>query len=77
MVRVPNAPRMLRARVDARGRITLPKPLRMQLGLTPGSQVLLQADGEELRGVTPPALLRRLRGARLALRRRLAETEGE
>ena len=66
---------MLRVRVDARGRITLPKALRTQLGLTPGSQVLLLADGEELRGVTPPALLRRLRGARESLRRRLVAIE--
>jgi len=66
---------MLRARVDAKGRITVPKALRAQLGLTPGSQVLLRADGEELHAVTPPALLRRLRGARLALLRRLEEAE--
>lgn len=77
MAKLPNAPRMLRARVDAKGRITVPKALRTQLGLTPGSQVLLRAEGEELRGVTPPALLRRLRGARVALQRRLAETERE
>lgn len=68
---------MLRARVDAKGRITLPKPLRTQLGLTPGSQVLLMAEGEELRGVTPSALLRRMREMRLALQRRLAETKRE
>ncbi|MCB4822714.1 AbrB/MazE/SpoVT family DNA-binding domain-containing protein [Roseicella aerolata] len=66
---------MLRARMDAKGRITVPKALRTRLGLTPGSQLLLQAEGEELRGVTPPALLRRLRGARLALQRRLAKLE--
>ncbi|MDO9710313.1 AbrB/MazE/SpoVT family DNA-binding domain-containing protein [Paracraurococcus lichenis] len=77
MARRPNAPGMLRARVDAKGRITLPKPLRTQLGLTPGSQVLLMAEGEELRGVTPSALLRRMREMRLALQRRLAETKRE
>ena len=76
MPKLSNAPRMLRARVDAKGRITLPKALRTQLGLTPGSQVLLRAEGEELRGLTPPALLRRLRGARHSLRRRLAATDG-
>ncbi|MFZ4405919.1 MAG: AbrB/MazE/SpoVT family DNA-binding domain-containing protein [Paracraurococcus sp.] len=75
MPKLSNAPRMLRARVDAKGRITLPKALRTQLGLTPGSQVLLRAEGEELRGMTPPALLRRLRGARQSLQRRLATGE--
>jgi AbrB family looped-hinge helix DNA binding protein len=64
-------PRMLRARVDAKGRITLPKPLRTRLGLTPGTTVLLAAEGEELRGIAPRALLGRLRGARLSLQRRL------
>ncbi|WP_431271624.1 AbrB/MazE/SpoVT family DNA-binding domain-containing protein [Dankookia sp. P2] len=63
MAKLPNAPRMLRARVDAKGRITVPKALRLQLGLTPGSQVLLRAVGEELHGVAAPALLRRLRAA--------------
>ncbi|WP_207191672.1 AbrB/MazE/SpoVT family DNA-binding domain-containing protein [Paracraurococcus ruber] len=70
-----NAPRLLRARVDAKGRITLPKTLRTQLGMVPGSQVLLKAEGEELHAITPPALLRRLRGARIALQRRLADTK--
>ena len=77
MVRLANAPRMLRARVDAKGRITVPKALRLRLGLMPGSQLLLRAAGEELHGITAPALLRRLRGARQGLRRRLAELEPE
>ncbi len=68
---------MLRARVDAKGRITLPKALRTQLGLTPGSQVLLRAEGEEFHGVTPPALIRRMRAARHSLQRRLAAVERE
>ena len=77
MPRMANAPRMLRARMDAKGRITVPKALRLQLGLTPGSQVLLRAAGEELHGIAAPALLRRLRGAGQGLRRRLAEVEPE
>jgi AbrB family looped-hinge helix DNA binding protein len=77
MAKLANAPRMLRARVDAKGRITVPKALRLQLGLTPGTQILLQATGEELRAIGAPALLRRLRGARQGLRRRLAEIEPE
>ncbi|MBK1660057.1 AbrB/MazE/SpoVT family DNA-binding domain-containing protein [Paracraurococcus ruber] len=75
MTMLRNAPRLLRARVDAKGRITLPKTLRTQLGMVPGSQVLLKAEGEELHAITPPALLRRLRGARIALQRRLADTK--
>ncbi|TDH63381.1 AbrB/MazE/SpoVT family DNA-binding domain-containing protein [Dankookia rubra] len=75
MARLPNAPRMLRARVDAKGRITVPKALRLQLGLTAGSQILLRAVGEELHGIAAPTLLRRLRGVRQGLRRRLAEIE--
>ncbi len=67
----------LRARVDAKGRITLPKALRSRLGLTPGTLVLLSAEGEELRGIAPRALMGRQRGARLALRARLRETEGQ
>lgn len=74
---LPNAPRPLRARVDAKGRITLPKPLRNQLGLVPGTVLLLRADGEVLQATTGAALLRGLRGARLALRRRLREAAGE
>ncbi|MFC7475302.1 AbrB/MazE/SpoVT family DNA-binding domain-containing protein [Dankookia sp. GCM10030260] len=77
MPKLPNAPRMLRARMDAKGRITVPKALRMQLGLMPGSQVLLRAAGEELHGIATPSLLRRLRGARQGLRRRLAEVDAE
>ena len=75
MARLPNAPWILRARVDAKGRITVPKALRLHLGLTPGCQVLLRAAGEELHGIAAPNLLRRLRGARQGLRRRLAGIE--
>ena len=70
-----NAPRMLRARIDARGRVTIPKALRLQLGLTPGTPMLLRAAGEGLHAIAAPALLRRLRGARLGLQRRLADTD--
>jgi AbrB family looped-hinge helix DNA binding protein len=72
MRRLPNAPRPLAARVDARGRITLPKPLRTRLGIAPGMVLLLSAEGEELKAIAPPALLRRMTQARLALQRRLA-----
>jgi len=72
---LPNAPRPLRARVDAKGRITLPKALRVQLGLTPGTTLLLRADGETLQAVTPRTLSGRQRTARLALQRRLREPE--
>ncbi len=72
-----NAPRPLRAKVDAKGRITLPKPLRTRLGFTPGTTVLLAVEGEELRGIAPRALMGRMRGARLALQRRLREAAGE
>ena len=70
-----NAPRMLRARVDAKRRITVPKALRLQLGLTPGTQILLQATGEDCEASRAPALLRRLRGARQGPCWRLAEIE--
>jgi AbrB family looped-hinge helix DNA binding protein len=77
IARLANAPRMLRARVDAKGRFTVPKALRLQLGLTSGSQILLQAAGEELRGIAAPALLRRRRGARQGLHRRLTRIESD
>lgn len=73
--RLSNAPRALRARVDAKGRITLPKALRLQLGLTPGTTLLLRAEAETLQAVTPRALTGRMRAARLALQRRLREPE--
>ena len=75
--RLPNAPRgALRARVDAKGRITLPKALRLELGLTPGTTVLLASDGEELRAILPRSLTTRMRAAQLALQRHLSKTGG-
>jgi AbrB family looped-hinge helix DNA binding protein len=71
--RLRNAPRILRAAVDAKGRVTLPKPLRTQLGLTPGTTLVFRVEGEALHATTPNALLRRMRAARLALQRRLKE----
>lgn len=71
--RLPNAPPILRARVDAKGRITLPKPLRLRLGLAPGTVLVLRAEGAAFRATTPRALLEDQRAARLALRRRLQE----
>jgi AbrB family looped-hinge helix DNA binding protein len=59
--------------MDTKGRITLPKPLRVQLGLSPGTTLLLRAEGTEVRATTPRALVEAQRGARLALRRRLQD----
>lgn len=73
--RLANAPAALRARVDAKGRITLPKPLRLRLGLGPGTVLLLRADGDELRATTPRALFDAQRAARQALRRRLGDRD--
>ena|GEM_PF-6689677 len=69
------APRGFRARVDAKGRVTIPKALRVRLGLARETVVLLRAEGEELRATTAPALLRSMRAARVSLRRRLDEGE--
>jgi AbrB family looped-hinge helix DNA binding protein len=77
MAKLANAPRMLRARVDAKGRITVPKALRLQMGMTPGSQDLLRAAGEGLHGIAVPVLLRRLRAARRGLQQRLTKMESE
>jgi bifunctional DNA-binding transcriptional regulator/antitoxin component of YhaV-PrlF toxin-antitoxin module len=55
MAKLANVPRMLRVRVDAKGRITVPKVLCLQLGLTASSQVLLRVAGEELHGIAAPA----------------------
>jgi AbrB family looped-hinge helix DNA binding protein len=68
-----NATRALMARVDAKGRITLPKALRTRLGITPGMVLLLSAEGEELKAIAPPALIRRLSAARLALQKHLRQ----
>lgn len=72
MRRLRNAPQPMRARIDAKGRITLPKPLRMALGLTPGATVLLKIDGEAFQAVLPATLLRQMRASRQSLQRRLA-----
>lgn len=61
------------ARVDAKGRITLPMALRRALGILPGQTLLLRRVGEELHVVAPDTLLRRQRAARLALRARLGD----
>jgi AbrB family looped-hinge helix DNA binding protein len=59
------------ARVDAKGRITLPMALRRALGILPGQKLLLRQVGEELHLIAAEAPLRRQRAARLALRARL------
>lgn len=61
------------ARVDARGRITLPMALRRALGIRPGQRLLLRREGEELRLIAAAALLGRQRAAREALLARLAQ----
>lgn len=67
MPRPPRFTRRLEARLDARGRLTLPRELRKLLGLGPGQKLLFRLEGEEIRAVTPQALLTPLRRARLAL----------
>lgn len=59
------------ARVDARGRITLPMALRRALGIRPGQRLLLRREGEELRLIAAGTLLGRQRAARRALQARL------
>jgi len=52
--------------VDERGRILVPKDLRVQYGLEPGSPVIIEADehGIRLRHAIPrPEALARLAGA--------------
>jgi AbrB family looped-hinge helix DNA binding protein len=61
------------ARVDAKGRITLPMALRRELGILPGQKLLLRRVGEELHAIAADALLRRQRAARQALRARLGD----
>ena len=43
----PRFPRRLEARLDARGRLTLPRELRRLLGLAPGQKLLFRLEGEE------------------------------
>ncbi len=59
--------------LDRKGRLTLPAPLRTALGLVPGAALLIQPTPPGLRMVTPGRLLGRLREARLALTRQLAQ----
>lgn len=59
------------ARLDAKGRVTIPKEMREALGIAPGAELLLQVVEGELRVVTPRVALGRLRAARDALLRRL------
>jgi AbrB family looped-hinge helix DNA binding protein len=61
------------ARVDAKGRITLPMALRRELGIQPGQKLLLRRAGDELHAIAADALLRRQRAARQALRARLGD----
>jgi len=36
--------------IDKAGRIVVPKPLRDRLGMTPGTELVVEADGERPRG---------------------------
>jgi AbrB family looped-hinge helix DNA binding protein len=63
-------PRRLEARLDARGRLTLPREIRRMLGLGPGQKLLFRVEEGEIRAVTPQALLLPQRRARLALQAR-------
>ena len=47
------------ARVDRRGRITIPAVLRRELGLKPGTAALLTPDSPELRVVSRAEQVRR------------------
>jgi bifunctional DNA-binding transcriptional regulator/antitoxin component of YhaV-PrlF toxin-antitoxin module len=47
------------ARIDRRGRITIPGALRRALGLTPGAAAVLTPDGPELRVVSRAEQIRR------------------
>jgi AbrB family looped-hinge helix DNA binding protein len=40
----------MKATVSARGRVTIPKPLRIRLGLNPGSVIEFEAQGGTLVG---------------------------
>ena len=51
------------ARVDRRGRITIPAALRRALGLTPGTAAILTPDGPELRVVSRAERIRRVQEA--------------
>lgn len=51
------------ARVDSRGRITIPAALRRALGLTSGTAALLTSDGPELRVVSRAEQVRRAQEA--------------
>ena len=47
------------ARVDRRGRITIPTAIRRALGLQPGTVVVLTPDAQELRVVSRAERIRR------------------
>jgi AbrB family looped-hinge helix DNA binding protein len=51
------------ARVDRRGRITIPAAIRGALGLKPGTAALLTSDGPELRVVSRAEQVRRAQEA--------------
>ena len=51
---------MWQARVDESGRLILPRELTAQFGITPGIQVVLDADGDVVRMRRPASQLARL-----------------
>ena len=53
-----------KVKIDRAGRIVLPKPVRDQMQLTPGTAMELEGDGERitLRPVRPQATLRKESG---------------
>jgi AbrB family looped-hinge helix DNA binding protein len=67
----PQQHRPTAARVDAKGRITLPMALRRALGILPGQKLLLRQVGAELHVIAAATLLHRQRSARQALHARL------
>lgn len=57
-------------RVSENGRILIPSEIRKQLGITPGSTLTLEVDGEELRLMTRWA---RIRAAQASVARYLPQ----
>jgi AbrB family looped-hinge helix DNA binding protein len=43
----------MRTTIDARGRVAIPKPLRDELGLTPGTQLEIRAVDGRLEALVP------------------------
>ncbi|WP_372617086.1 hypothetical protein [Falsiroseomonas sp.] len=73
LVRPTDTPERRAPTLDRKGRLTLPGPLRAELGLLAGAVLLARAAPPGLLLASPAGLIARQREARLALTRRLAE----